>query len=121
MFEKKIWLKKNLGFEKMLGPMILWFQKNFGPYRFFVSDKDFRSEINLDPKKFDPNKVWSTKITALKKLVPKSLVNIGPVTADILLIWTHVAWKNVTMTVGSVKDGPRDLPIKFGQNLVSNS
>ena len=98
MFEKEIWLKKNLGFEKMLGPMILWFQKNFGPCKFLVSDKDFRSKINLDPKKFDPNKFWSTKITAPKKLLPKSLVNIWPVTAEILLLWTDVAWTNVDGT-----------------------
>ena len=40
-----------------------------------------------------------------KKLGPKSLVKIGPVTAEILLIWTNVAktnvaWTNVTITVG---------------------
>ena len=40
-----------------------------------------------------------------KKLGPKSLVKIGPVTAEILLIWTnvtraYVARTNVTITVG---------------------
>ena len=40
-----------------------------------------------------------------KKLGPKSLVQIGPVTAEILLIWTNlartnVAWTNVTVTFG---------------------
>ena len=40
-----------------------------------------------------------------KKLGPKSLVKIGPVTAEILLKWTNVTRvyvprTNVTMTVG---------------------
>ena len=55
---------------------------------------------------------------------PKSLVNIVSVTAEIFLIWTNVdrtnvAWTNVIMT--AVKDGPRKLLLKFGQNQVSNS
>ena len=29
----------------------------------------------------------------------KSLIKIGPVTAEILLIWTNVVWTNVVMTV----------------------
>ena len=41
-----------------------------------------------------------------KNLGPKSLVKIGPVTAEILLIWTniiraYVARTNVTITVGT--------------------
>ena len=40
-----------------------------------------------------------------KKLGQKSFVKIGPVTAEILLIWTnvtkaYVAWTNVTIIVG---------------------
>ena len=47
------------------------------------------------------------------------------ITADIFLIWTNVArtnlaWMNVTMTVG-IEDGPRNLPLKFGQNQVVKS
>ena len=46
-----------------------------------------------------------TKNMTPKKLGPKSLVKIGPVTAEILLIWTYVtrayvASTNVTITVG---------------------
>ena len=54
------------------------------------------------------------------------MVKIGSVTAEILLIWTNVsrtnvAWRNVTVAVASVKDGPRNLPLKFGQIWASNS
>ena len=49
---------------------------------------------------FGSKKVWFEKI-----LGQKSLVKIGSVTAEILLIWTNeatsnVAWTNVTVTVG---------------------
>ena len=59
-------------------------------------------------KKFGSRTFWSTKIMTTIKLVPKSLVKIGVVTAEILLIWTnifartYVAWKNDTVTVGSL-------------------
>ena len=66
-----------------------------------------------------------TKIKALKILAPKNFVKIRSVTAETFLIWTNiartnVAWISVTMTIGFVKDGPRNLPLKFGQNLISN-
>ena len=46
------------------------------------------------------------------------MVKIGPVTAEIILIWTNVArtnvaWTNVTKQLESVKDVPRNLPLKF--------
>ena len=54
------------------------------------------------------------------------MVKIGPLTAEIFLIWTNVAgtnvawtnvaWTMVTLTVKDVKDGPRNLPSKLGQN-----
>ena len=50
------------------------------------------------------------------------LVKIGAVTAKILQILTNVlrtnvAWTNVTGTVDIyVKDGPRNLTLKFGPN-----
>ena len=58
-------------------------------------------------------------------MAPKSLVKIGSVTAKIFLICanvarTNVVWTNVTVTVASVKDGPRNLPLKFDQTQVSN-
>ena len=48
----------------------------------------------------------------------QSLVKVGSVTAEVLLIWTNiarsnVAWKNFTMTVTFVKDGPGKLALKF--------
>ena len=60
----------------------------------------FRSKEVWPKKKF-----WPRKIMAPKKLGPKCLVKIGPLTAEILLIWTnvaraYVACVNVTMTVG---------------------
>ena len=53
-------------------------------------------------KKFDLRILWSTKIITMN---PKSFVKIGPVTAEILPIWTnvariYVALTNVTITVG---------------------
>ena len=55
-------------------------------------------------KEDGPKTFCSTKIMTPCKLGPKSLVKIGPVTAEILLIWTnfarvYVAWTNVIMTV----------------------
>ena len=44
----------------------------------------------LGPKKLN--------IKACKKMGPKSLVQIGSVTAEIFLIWTKVARTNVTWT-----------------------
>ena len=49
------------------------------------------------------------------------LIKIGIVTAEIFLIWTDVARSNVNLTVGSVLDVPRMLPLKCHQNQVSNS
>ena len=60
-----------------------------------------------------------------EKFGPKSFVKIGPVLADMLLIWTsdtraYIVWTNVTMTVVSFKHGPKILSLKSGQNWVSN-
>ena len=58
---------------------------------------------------------------------PKSLVKIRSVTSLILLpwtkvIWTNVAWANAFLTyMASVKDGPRNLPLKPGKNWCRNS
>jgi len=61
-----------------------------------------------------------------KEMGPKNWVKIGPVTADIFLIWTNVIRKNLPGQMSLwqlvyVKDGPRNLPLKFDQNRVSNS
>ena len=62
---------------------------------------------NLGLRKVGPRIFWSTKIMTPETLGPKSVVKIGPVTAEIYLIWTNVArayasWPNVTMTVGII-------------------
>ena len=41
-------------------------------------------------KNFGPRTFWPPKIINPKKLGPKSVVKIGPVTAKILLIWANV-------------------------------
>ena len=59
----------------------IWFKSNW-------------NHFSSHPNRFKPKKI----------LGPKSLVNIGSVTAEILLIWTNVTrtnvvWPNVTVTV----------------------
>ena len=81
-----------------MGLKQFWVEKLLGLKKFGV-EKNFGLAKNLGLKKFCPRTFWSTKIVG-----PKSLVKIGPVTTEILLIWTnvaraYVAWKNVTMTV----------------------
>ena len=66
---------------------------------------------------FCPRTFWSTKIMPPKRLGPKSLVKIGLVTAEILLIWTNVtraydARTNVTITVGIFLTWSKDLTFK---------
>ena len=88
------------GSKKFLGKKIFW---STGP-------KKYRS------KKFGSKNIWvkwsviqkyfgRQKLKALEKLDPKSLVKIGSVTAEIFLMWTNiasknVAWTNITVTVG---------------------
>ena len=78
----------------------------------------------MSPDKCQPDS-WH-----LLKMVPgtylKSLVKVRYITAEIFLIWTNVvrtnvAWTNVTLTPKICSFGPRNLPLKFGQNGVSNS
>ena len=93
----------------------VWSKKKCGCKKEILVQKIFRSK-----------EVWSTKIRAPKKFGPKSLVKIeSVVTAEILLLWTnvamtYVAWTNVTVTFACVKDGSRNLPLKFCQNGVIN-
>ena len=57
---------------------------------------------------------------------PKSVVNIGSVSAEIYLIWSQMSleqmlpWQMSSWHLASVEDGPRNLSLKFGQNLISN-
>ena len=55
--------------------------------------KNCSVQKSLGETKFLSNTIW-----ALKKLSPKSLLNILSVTAEIFLIWTKVARKNVAWT-----------------------
>ena len=76
----------------------------------------FRVETMFGSKNLGHNKIWSKKVFVYKRVLgpkklgqknlgPKNcLVKIGPVTAEILQIWTNVArtnvaWTNVTETV----------------------
>ena len=47
-----------------------------------------------------PQIFGSKKVKALKKLGPKNVFKISLVTAEMFLIWTNVAWTNVTVKVG---------------------
>ena len=95
MVQKNLW-SKSLKSEKMLS-------KNLG------------KKIEV-PKIISPKKCCVRKLSPAKNWVPKTLVKIGSVIADILFLW-----RNVTLKVASVKDCPRNLPLKFGQNQVSDS
>ena len=82
----KIAGSKLFGLKRILGLKKLWVRKKFG-------SKEIWSKNILVHKNYDP-----------KKLGPKCLVKIGPVTAEILLIWTNVArtnvaWVNVHLTI----------------------
>ena len=58
-----------------------------------------------------------------KKLGPKGFVKIGPVTAEILLIWTgHMLPGQMSpYQLASFKHGPKIPPLKFGENWISKS
>ena len=94
-----------LGSNKNAAPKILSPQKILGPKK-------------LSLKKFVSRTFWSTKIMSPKKLGPKSSVKTGPVTAQILLIWTngaraygiYVARTNLAITVGIPSVPQKSLP-----------
>ena len=91
-------------------------QENFGLKKMLALKK------NLCLNKFGSKQVlsktfWSTKIMTPKKLGQKSFVKMGPVTAEILQIWTnttkaYVVWTNVTITVGIFKTWSQDPTLK---------
>ena len=63
-----------------------------------------------------------TKIEAPKKLGPKSLVKIGSVKSEILLIWTNVprrnvAWTNVMVTAKICSICPQEPTFKVWSKL----
>ena len=103
-FLKILGLKNKVRFEKILGPKKFEFKIFSGSNRF--SGLKLWALIKFWVwKKFFPRTFWSTKIMTQHKFGPKSFVKIGPVTAEILLIWTnliraYVAWTNVAITVG---------------------
>ena len=136
---RKIFGLKIFGSKKILGPQNLrstkvWVQKNIGIKKCLKVHKSYGQT------KFWSKKCLIKKIQGLPKLGPNSLVKIWSVIARIFLnrtnvSGTYVAWTNVTLTflghmlpgqmshwhLLCVKDGPRNLPLKFGQNRVSNS
>ena len=108
---------------QLLGSKTFWLQKNLGPSKFF-------SQNNGVQKFLGPNKSKTFGLNVPRSMTfdnygPRNLtlkVKIGKVTADLLLVWTNVAWINVTKTADiCFKVGPRNLILKFGQNQVSNS
>ena len=90
-----------------MGPKILS-MKNFESKE--LGSKTFGVQKSMGPKIMVAKTFWPKKDVGSKKLMAskirsKSLVKIGSVTAEILLILTNVArtnvdWTNVTMTVG---------------------
>ena len=112
IFDTKNRCPKNLGKKKLSIQNFLVKQNFFGPKNIWVkkvkiicAQENVWSMKYLGPKKFCPKKCWTSKINAPKKLGPKSLVNIGSVTAEIMPVWTnaatsYVARTNVTMTIG---------------------
>ena len=83
-------------FQKILGR-----KKNSGVKKKFGSEK-------LLVRNFGSGK----KILVRKKLGPKSLVQIGLVTAEILLIWTNVIRAYVAITVGIYETWSKDPTFK---------
>ena len=98
-----------MGLKKIVGLRQLWVRRKYEFEIFFGSNK-ISGLKTLGPdkccvlKKFCQRTFWSTKIMTPKKFGPISLVKIGPVTYEILFIWTnvtmaYVARTNVTITV----------------------
>ena len=62
--------------------------------------KNWGSENNSCFKKnLESNKILVKKVKAPKKLGTKSVIKIGPVIAELFLVWTKVAKTNITVTV----------------------
>ena len=126
--------KKNKGLKKSVGPQKFWLQNFFGPSKFcpksFVKIRSVTAEKVSAKKIVVSKKIWvkqnfGPKNQGSQKLAQISSVKIGS-TAKIFMIWTNVArtnvaWTYVTVTVKSVQNGLMNLPLKFGQNRVSNS
>ena len=113
-FWKKYWVWKSVGSTKIFGqkeftPKKYYWSKMLGPEKFWIE------KIFWARKRFLGWKILVHRNQSPKKLGPKSLVKIRPVTAKILLIWTnvarayvsrtnvartYVAWTNVSKTVG---------------------
>ena len=95
-----------------------WVQRNFESTKFWVQ-RSFGSKENLIQKM-----LGKKELKPAKKLVQK-VWSKWDQTAEIILIWTDVARTNVEglmslWRLASVKDDPRNLPLKFNQNWVSN-
>ena len=134
---KKVWVHKNFRSNKNLGQKNaikntfdpeLFGSKHFLDLNVFGSKNlpgKFLIKTIFGLKKCRSKTIWinfigSNKIRCKKNLVQKNedpLTTIRSVTADIFLIWTNVArtnvtWPNVTWELASVKESPRNLPVK---------
>ena len=125
---------KYLG-QKKFGPRKMWFTKIKPPKnwvkKFLVKIRAVIAEIWLQWINVTSHICCCLDKYHRLKIVPGtyllSLVKIGSVTAEILLIWTIVSRTYMLpgqmspWQLASAKDCPKSLPIKFGQNQVSNS
>ena len=110
---KNIWSTKML-IPKNLGPKQCWSPKNFG----------FKKDLRSGKRIWVKNKWRSEKLLGKKKMGSKYFWWVPK--AEIMPEWTNVAWtyfpeQMAPWQLASVKEGPRNQPLKFGQNWVSSS
>ena len=88
---KKLKFEKNLG-QKIFGAKEFGFQKIFWYKTFLGTNKIMLNEMMV--KKYLGLKIFYCP----EKLGPKSLAKIGPITAELFLIWTNVTRTNFAGT-----------------------
>ena len=97
MWPKRFRIKKNIqrifGKKSFFGPKNIWVKKGniFGPKNFW--SKNILVKKSVVQKNVGPQKSRNPKMG------PKILVKIGSLTAEVILLWTNVAWTNGTLTV----------------------
>ena len=101
---KKIISQKNQG-QNIFDPKMFWMQQNFSPNNFGLKNvaQTFLVKLFFDPKfvrtkhllaksRYLGQKKFCLKKLRPQKIVFQTLVKIGSSTAEIMLIWTIVAW-----------------------------
>ena len=88
--------------KKKIGLKTIVVQNNFGSNQNLVKN-NFGSKIDFKSEKINCPKNFGSKKFCVKMLAGQMFGQISP-------------WQ-----LASVRDGPRNLPVKFGQNRVSNS